>query len=298
MGSYAGHVLPGSFFLVFSLWWWLNAMRLVAISQAKTTKKRRRQTDNGSSDLRLRSGFEFESTTWFLLRWPRCLQRIPLEPIAKILATMVGIFAELSKGDWMLINKNGDFVHLNNFSHATMFFIFLFSAFVEILAFYKVIHVPAGTEHLFLSVAFFMVGLLFYHHIDDRPVLDQKVHILLYTTAFTLAAVLLLEAWQRNSFLLLMVRIVLLIVQGTWFLQAAHILHGTKPWEDSLSNRAFVALLFCWHLMGALFLVLVSLLLVAAYVRLCGQCEPVDPGSAELLDSLMELENTSKERHN
>ena len=275
MGSFAGHVLPGSFFLVCSSWWWLNLLRLTA----KTSSTRNRDRLAGA-----KSTVHFN--TWFHCERPRRLTRLPVEPILKVVAASVGILAEVSHGDWTLLNQNRDFVHLNNFSHATMFAVFLICALTEILAFVDAVAVPRSTEHVLSSLAFMVVGTLFYYHVDGRPLLDQLVHAFIYTPAFTLALVLMLEAWQRTSRLLVMIRTVLLAVLGTWFLQAAHILHGAQPWRDTPANQTVVPLLFFWHVTGVILFALVSLIMVKIFSRICGT-GPVDSGSAELLDTLI-----------
>ena len=180
MGSYPGHVLPGVFFIVFGLWWWFNIVIIIAQAQARFMRQKlsiRRTKNCGEFEL------EFESTTWCKVP-VLCLKRFPPEPFLKVIAATVGIIAELTKGEWSLINKAGHFSHLNNFSHATMFGIFLLSAIVEILRFYNILFLPAASDHALSSMSFFLVGELFYFHIEGRSELDQKLHIVLYTVAF------------------------------------------------------------------------------------------------------------------
>ncbi|KAJ7387160.1 Transmembrane protein 45B [Desmophyllum pertusum] len=152
MGSYAGHVLPGSFFVVFGLWWWFHALALIAKAQARLLRQRfsARRTAQNAADFEL----EFESTTWCKVP-VAYIKRFPVEPCLKVIAASVGIIAELTKGEWSLINKSGHFSHLNNFSHATMFGIFLLGAVVEILRFYSILFLPAAIDHVFLIIGVF-----------------------------------------------------------------------------------------------------------------------------------------------
>lgn len=263
MGSYPGHVLPGVFFIVFGLWWWFNIVIIIAQAQARFMRQKlsiRRTKNCGEFEL------ELESTTWCKVP-VLCLKRFPAEPFLKVIAATVGIIAELTKGEWSLINKAGHFSHLNNFSHATMFSIFLLSAIVEILRFYNILFLPAASDHALSSMAFFLVGELFYFHIEGRSELDQKLHIVLYTVAFSIAVVILLEAWQRRSFVLFITRTFLVLLLGTWFLQIAHVLYGSHPWKDIISNRAIVVVIFSWHVLGLLVMLICSLVLVSICIR-------------------------------
>ncbi len=265
MGTYEGHVLPGSFFIIFGLWWWLHILALVAQAQARFLQHRFssvRKPRNCAFEL------EFESTTWCKVP-VLCMKRFPVEPCLKVIAASVGIIAELTKGEWSLFDKSsGHFSHLNNFSHATMFSIFLLGAVVEILRFYSILFLPAAVDHVLASLAFFLVGELFYYHIDGRSKLDQKLHILLYTVAFSIAFVILLEAWQRRSFVLFITRAFLVVLLGTWFIQIAHVLYGSHPWHNIESNRAFVVIVFSWHVLGLLVMCVSSFVAVSVCVRM------------------------------
>ena len=297
MGSYPGHVLPGSFFIVFGLWWWCNIVAIIAQAQARFLRKRSftRRTNNCDFEI------EFESRTWCKVP-VLCLKRFPVEPCLKVIAATIGIMAELTKGEWSLVNKAGHFSHLNNFSHATMFSIFLLSAVVEILRFYNILFLPAATDHVFVSLSFFLVGELFYFHIDGRSKLDQKLHTLLYTVSFSIAVVILLEAWQRKSFVLFLTRTFLVLLLGTWFIQIAHVLYGSHPWKDTDSNRAIIVVTFSWHVLGLLAMLTCSLLLVSVGVKLKrSTCiKPLTtagdlPREGRELDSLMSTEQGNEE---
>ena len=298
MGSYPGHVLPGSFFIVFGLWWWFNIVAIIAQAQARYWRQRfftRRTNSNIEIDT------EFESATWCKVP-VRCLKRFPVEPGLKVIAATVGIIAELTKGEWSLLNNTGHFSHLNNFSHATMFSIFLLSAVVEILRFYNILFLPAATDHILASLSFFLVGELFYFHIEGRSKLDQKLHTVLYTVAFSIAVVVLLEAWQRKTFVLFLTRTFLVLLLGTWFIQIAHVLYGSHPWKDTDSNRAIVVVIFSWHVLGLLAMSICSLVLVSVCIRVKrSTCiKPLAPSTGEPpkerreLDKLLSTEQGSE----
>ena len=241
-------------------------MVLIAKAHARFLKSRDSKRPN------IEFQVDYETSTWRKVPLPY-LKSLPLEPFLKVTATSVGIIAELSKGDWSLINRNDHFAHLNNFTHASMYAVFFLAALVEILRFYSLLFLPPSAEHLLSSLAFFVVGELFYFHIDGRSVLDQNLHFFIYILAFSISFVLLLEAGNRRCFVLFMARTVLIVLLGTWFIQVAHVLYGANPWKDTASNRAFVAIAFTWHILALLFTILCSLLLVSLFMRiLCGSC--------------------------
>ena len=241
-------------------------MALIAKAHARFLKSRDSRRPNIEFQL------DYETSTWLKVPLPY-LKSLPLEPFLKGTATSVGIIAELTKGNWSLINRNDYFAHLNNFAHASMYAVFFLAALVEILRFYSLLFLPPSVEHLLSSLAFFVVGELFYFHIDGRSVLDQNLHFLIYILAFSISFVLLLEAGNRRCFVLFMARTVLIVLLGTWFIQVAHVLYGANPWKDTSFNRAFVAIAFTWHILALLFTILCSLLLVSLFMRiLCGSC--------------------------
>ena len=298
MGSYPGHVLPGSFLIVFGLWWWFNIIAIIAQAQARFLSRQRfftRRTNKCDFEI------EFESSTWCKVP-VLCMKRFPVEPCLKLIAAAVGIMAELTKGEWSLVNKAGHFSHLNNFSHATMYSIFLLSAVVEILRFYNILFLPAVTDHVLLSLSFFLVGELFYFHLDGRSELDQKLHTILFTVPFSIAVVLLLEAWQRKSFVLFLARTFLVLLLGTWFIQIAHVLYGSHPWKDTDSNRAIIVVIFSWHVLSLLAILVTSLVLVSVGVRVkrSTRIKPLTttedlPREGRELDSLMSTERGNEE---
>ena len=293
----AGHVLPGSFFVIFGLWWWFNIVAMIAQAQPRFLRQRfsTRKTKNCVFEL------EFESATWCKVP-VLCMKRFPVEPCLKVIATTIGIIAELTEGEWSLINNAGHFSHLNKFSHATMFTIFLLSAVVEILGFYDILFLPAATDHVLASLSYLLIGELFYYHIEGRSELDQKLHVLLYTVAFSIAVVLLLEAWQRKSFVLFITRTFLVMLFGTWFIQIGHVLYGSHPWEDISSNRAFVVVIFSWHVLGLLAMFICSLVVVSVCIRVkTSTCFKPLASTGDLpievreLDSLMSTEQANED---
>ena len=262
MGTFQGHVLPGSLFIALGVWWWLHILAIIAKAQTRFSKHRGKQRPNT-----LEFHLDFVSTTWQKVTVPY-LGTVPVEPSLKVIGTTIGIIEGLVAADWRLTDKHNNFSHLDNFAHSSMYAIFLLGGVVEILRFYSVLFLPAAADHVLASLAFFVTGGLFYFHIDGRPVLDQRLHILICVSAFVISVILLLEAWQRKSFLLFMARTILVVVMGTWFIQIAHVLYGTHPWKDTAPNQEFVIIAFSWHIIGWLLTFLCSLVILSVFVRL------------------------------
>lgn len=293
MGSYAGHVLPGSIFIIFGLWWWFNILAKIAKAQLNYFKRRSlaQQGRTEKFDFEL----DFESSVWMKVPLP-CLRDFPAEPCLKVIGCTVGIIAELSRGEWSLLDSHGHFSHLNNFGHATMYGSFLLAAMAEILRHYNILFLPPTTDYVMFSMAFFLVGELFYFHIEGRNDLEQKVHIPLYTVAFSIAFIIMLEAWQRKSLILCIVRSFLVVLLGAWFFQIAHVLYGSHPWQDISSNHAFVAIVFSWHILGLLAFLLVNLVVIGvvmfAFRKATGWSAVLNPSGCQEKSELHSLMNT------
>lgn len=249
MGSYGGHILPGSFFLSFGIWHFLNILRINSFANQAN----------------------YRSTTWFPIPFKR-LREIPMEPMVKIIATLIGFFLELKAGNWRFTNQQGDFTSINNQAHCAMYTVFMIWSTVELLVFYKVLNLPSGSEHVFASIAFIVEGILFLFHVDGRPKLDQQLHSLLYMVILVTAVVLLLEAWAQTSLLLLLIRVFLIQLQGTWFIQIAHCLYGHHPWKNTSSNRGFVGIAFSWHVVAILIFMIASSTIVSLTCKAFNCC--------------------------
>ncbi|KXJ27546.1 Transmembrane protein 45B [Exaiptasia diaphana] len=212
MGSFRGHALPGSFYIVTSLWWLANVYRIHKL---------------------------------------------------------------VPENSWVLVGNGDEFVekHLNNYAHAAMYAVFMIWSVVETLQFYKITQLPTCSEHVFGSIALFVEGMLFFFHLEGRPKLDQLLHSILYIIVFMSALVMLLEAWMKNSFLLQVIRSSLFLLQGNWFLQIAHSLHGSRPWKNTKTNREFVSIVFAWHIIGVLLLIMLGFVAISIKSRGC-HCRP------------------------
>ncbi|XP_031574264.1 transmembrane protein 45B-like [Actinia tenebrosa] len=282
MGTFRGHVLPGSFFTVFGVWGLYNVLKIFI--QCRFGKK------EANKDY-----VHFRSTTWFPMTFCKFVQKLPVEPLIKIIATIIGILGELNSGNWSLFDKNGVFHNLGNFAHVTMFALFTLGALFEVFQFFEITTLSLGAEHLSMSLAFFIEGLLFYFHLHGRPVLDVRLHTLLYVVVFATSFVLVLEAWMKDSFLLLVVRVYLVMLQGTWFFQIAHSLYGVNPWKDTPPNREIIPVVFACHVAVWFALFVVSFMIVSlkSQRKCCGSYSRASQHTENL--NMQKLEDSERE---
>ena len=244
MGSFIGHAVPGTMFILLSIWWYVGALRVcfrnIMTPDAPIPAHQRRKPRNGMS------GFTGRRVVYDCTGG-----KMPLEAITKVFLAAIGMLGEmLYEKQWALLDNEQNFVkeHLNNYAHASMFGFFGLSAIIDLVMFYRVAPLPAGLDFAFVSLAFFVEGLLFYFHLDGRPLLNVRVHTFVYMIAFFTAIVLLIEIRAVNQSIPAVVRAFLTSLHGTWFFQVAFILHGPNPWKNTSENIEFVAIAFVLHL--------------------------------------------------
>ena len=77
-------------------------------------------------------------------------------------------------------------------------------------------------------MAFVVEGLLFAFHLKGTA-LDFELHLLLVLTIFATALVMFLETSHPHTLQLTALRAMLVLQQGTWFIQVAYILYTGQP---------------------------------------------------------------------
>ncbi|KFQ36695.1 Transmembrane protein 45B, partial [Merops nubicus] len=226
MANFKGHALPGSFFLLFGLWWSVK-YPLQYLSQ-KINKKSHRIY---------------------------CFQRVDvIEGGIKIVFALIGMLAEQFVPDgphlYLYSGESRRWVKLMNWQHTTMYLFYGLSGVVDVFT-HSSRAVPRGLDRLMLSVAVFVEGCLFYYHVLHRSMLDQHIHSLLLIAIFLGACSTMLEVFLRDNIVLEMFRAGVTIVQGTWFWQIGVVLF--QPWggpvwdEKDHSNIMFLTMCFFWH---------------------------------------------------
>ncbi|EFX83394.1 hypothetical protein DAPPUDRAFT_301897 [Daphnia pulex] len=224
MGTLLGHMLPGTFFILFAVWWLVSITRRYYRSRIS------------------RHGEEYRSSTMYL---SSCLPRVPIEGILKIVATSIGIAGETATGF-----ENGHWTHWGNAQHISMFLFFGFTGVVDVLYFYKV-DLPPGLDYAAAFLAFSIEGFLFGNHLHGRSHMDVMVHMYLFYVITACVACVALEARYRENVTVALARTYFTFLQGTWFYQIGFILYppgSMAQWDmEDHEQMMIVTMLFSWH---------------------------------------------------
>lgn len=241
-GSWIGHVLPGSVFIVWGMWQMLNILvQYVAHQDANQVHL-------------------FRSQPYYYLRVFN--RKLPVESVLKILAPFVGVSIELhlfSKGHYRSLMcphdtaKYGWFnaANVNNWQHTTIYPAFLLSGMVDLVG--MRIPLPPGTEFVFLSLGFVIEAIIMGTHTKHIP-LDQMVHQLFYVTTAITSFLCLLETHLNASFLIAAAKTVFLVLQGTWICAIGRLMfEGHAAWDASyMASLDLAPVLYCYHLFSVL----------------------------------------------
>jgi hypothetical protein len=246
MGNFGGHALPGSFFIIFAIWWTVQIYRRHFRSQQK-------------------GGLPFKASVTYPCD---CLcgkiRNLEWEGMLKVFFTLVGGGLEI-----FTAFKDGQFTHFGNGQHATMFFFFGLSGVIDILVHHKA-PLPKDVEYVIATLAFVVEDVLFMFHLHGRTPLDVLVHTLLVYVLHATVIVCVVEMRYRNNVTVSLTRTFLVFLQGTWFWQVGFILynpiHGHIPWKDDDHEEMMVAtMMFAWH-MAVVFLLMLSIGVVVRLV--------------------------------
>ncbi|XP_030059935.1 transmembrane protein 45A isoform X1 [Microcaecilia unicolor] len=261
MADFIGHAFPGSFFLLFGLWW------SVKFPLKHACRKNKKVFYLGS-----KAGFQRAEI---------------IEGIVKAVCALIGILGEqfIPNGPHLkLYNyKAQEWNHLKNWQHSTMYLFYGLSGVVDILT--HATNVPVAFDRLMMSLAEFVEGYLFYFHVHGRAMLVVHIHILLLTAIFGTALCFFLEVFCRGNIVLELLRTSLFILQGSWFWQIGFVLFppsGGPEWDQNdHNNMMFITMCYCWHYAFALLLLAVNYTVVTWVVRI--KMKGAKPMEMELL---------------
>jgi len=239
MGSLQGHLLPGSMFIIISVWWFIG----------ETLQKRHGGYFNRSRG-RFRGSKAAVQPVWYSCPGTR-LSSLPVEPIAKIVFLVLGVLAELFVSRAAtLYDENGELIaqHLDNYTHVVMYGFFGLSGLVDLVMWFDLFPLPPKFDYFVFSLAFWFEGFLFCFHLHGRDELNVRLHTFLYILVFVTAAVFFLAVISDQFFhLLSFLKAYLMGLQGSWFFQAGFVLFGPNPWKNSSSNVEFLGVVFAFH---------------------------------------------------
>ena len=242
MGSLEGHVVPGSMFIILSVWWFIGE---VLQDRLENGIAARAKPEPGKRQSKL------IHPIWYPCLGHGKLSKFPVEPVIKVVFAILGVIAELpaSKAT-ALFDEKGEFVpsHVDNYAHTAMYSFFGLTGVVDLVMVYKLLPLPPKFDYLVFSMAFWMEGLLFFFHLHGRDELNVRLHTILYILIFVSGAVFFLAAISDQFFQITgFLKAYLLSLQGSWFFQIGFVLFGPNPWKNVPSNVEFVGIAFALH---------------------------------------------------
>ena len=241
MGTLLGHLLPGSFFISFSLWWMVSIFgRYFASIRGQKSKDYR------------------NTATFALQRWPN----IPIEAYIKLFAVIAGIIGETVTG-FKWVDNQWKFANLMpNGHHIMMFSFYALNAIADLATFYKVRFLPKDIDYITAIIAAGVECYLFANHLHGRQSLDVKLHTcLVIVIAFCFFTSLAEMVGNRNDVRFGLFRSCCYLWQGTWFFQAGFILYPPKGFpiwnSNSMTTNMIMDLMFVGHLMFSILVMII-----------------------------------------
>ncbi len=182
MGSLIGHVVPGTFFALFAIWWayeflWkyftcrLTGKRYTsnprfADPRCRTVRRRRHPAWDTAAAATANGRKQPSKSRPGLLSYAP-----PLEITFKFVSIVIGILGEYFTG----LDENWHFVKVHHGQHMTMFAFFWFASIFELMYFYRVPALPPHMDLVAGAIAFVVEGILFLWHLAGRDNLDIQV---------------------------------------------------------------------------------------------------------------------------
>jgi len=262
MGSFAGHAVPGAFFLVYGIWWifvsyWYYFYNKPTNSRVSKSKLKR------ESELQRRS----------TLPTP-CCPRIPLESIFKVILPFCGILVEtIFNWDPDHARVVVDLIHVHDpedfsrLQHTTMYSFFLLSGIVDLCIY--CVRFPKNCSKLFLVIAFVIEGMLFYYHTEHREPLNQRAHSILTLCIFGCAICAAIRMYCVDNLQLNAGLGFFITLQGTWFYQVAFVLYGknSESWMEDEMGPMYMGFALSWHVLIIIIVMLLTWVLMAQITK-------------------------------
>lgn len=228
MGSFVGHIVPGSFFISLALWWTFSIFKRYFQSAIHP------------------NGKKYESTAFF----SSSNSRIPTEPLFKCLVSLIGIIG----GALAVFDSNTNYDNImKDLQHMLMFFFYFMNSISDFAVFYKIKHVPPKIDYIFALMAIFNEGFLFANHLHGRSILDVKLHTCLVVSIVACLISMIIEfVMDKSDVRPAIFRCICHLWQGTWFYHIAFVLYppqGFHAWDlDNHANAMVTVTFFMIHL--------------------------------------------------
>ncbi|KAM5334611.1 transmembrane epididymal protein 1A-like [Glossophaga mutica] len=237
MGNLEGHLLPGVYFLLHTLYY--SVLASLALLRGQKFFK-------PPVPPREKQGH----------RW---WKRVPGEGVMKVVMGFVGMMADffyppgvnrLKIVDWE--DPQRPFLFPNSWQHVTMYTFFLLSGVVDIVSQSCQARQSMKLERAAEALACCTLALLMASHIEHKNALEIRVHIFFIVPAFLAGLVLMIEVWVPDQPALWFLKCWMGLVFSTWLLQICMVLYvppSGQPWRsENPVDLAFLTIFFCWHL--------------------------------------------------
>ncbi|OVA18424.1 Protein of unknown function DUF716 [Macleaya cordata] len=219
MGSFKGHVLPGTLFLVVGIWHiWSAVVRYV--SNPKSFRVRAWNPVPG---------------------YDGKMKHLELYLIA--IGSFIDLCVELLYSTHLKFFVNGVLnpSHMNNFEHSGMLLMFFIFGIVALLSEKsRYLPLPEGALSLIAATAFCAEYFLFYFHSTNHKGLEGYYHLLLVILIGLCIISTVAGALIPNSFPVDLSSGISITLQGLWFYQTAFTLYGPLMPEGCLLKEDMI----------------------------------------------------------
>lgn len=198
MSQFAGYVIPGVVFLVFGLKWLVEVILEPSLD-----------TERSGREMALESRRRSIRRKLFCCR----LKGLPAEGIIKL-----SIAGTAMAGSILIAYPHNQLQKMSDVLYATIYVFFAISGLVDVLVFYSPDSMPLGIENFGLCLSFIIEGLVFHLNLFNESFMFQHTHILLISTIYATAFILLVEVIYPQSITKL-ARVFLTILHGSWYIQ-------------------------------------------------------------------------------
>uniref|UniRef100_A0A2K5SI74 Transmembrane epididymal protein 1 n=1 Tax=Cebus imitator TaxID=2715852 RepID=A0A2K5SI74_CEBIM len=168
-----------------------------------------------------------------------------------------GFLKIMTDGGMVLMRKQmlSKFMYPKEWQHLTMFILLTLNGCVDFMSKNVLPQRHVGLEKGTLVLIIYELLLLMVSHVRDSEGLGVELHVhsLLILVVFLLLLVFTAELWAPNMCHLQLMETFLILMMGSWLMQAGFILYrpvSGYPWQDDdISDIMFVTTFFCWHVM-------------------------------------------------
>ncbi len=175
-GTFPGHAIPGTVFMVWGLWWFIGTLRF------------HRQQPG-----------PWEPRSYISL----------IEVYAKAGLPAIAVVYELWWASWVLTDSS-----IINYQHATMYLCFSLAGLTDLQVARK--HLPWYAGHVALAVAFLVVTLLFAGHSNAPGLAQAVHKLLVWVNLAIIAVLILEVRYRHVSFSIMRAFLMLLLGTWLW----------------------------------------------------------------------------------